>query len=112
MSSYPTSEQLFVSEQNTNIPTRYQQDGLIGFVTENKVEPKIFEKMKIFTSHGKYSREPSKCTSSKDNHKQGYSTCLGGTKSEIEMSFQWENDIIFLKYRTFWAQKPIGKNAT
>ena len=64
MSSYPTSEQLFVSEQNTNIPTRYQQDGLIGFVTENKVEPKIFEKMKIFTSHGKYSREPSKCISS------------------------------------------------
>ena len=63
MSSYPTSEQLFVSEQNTNIPTRYQQDGLIGFVTENKVEPKIFEKMKIFTSHGKYSREPSKCIS-------------------------------------------------
>ena len=86
MSSYPTSEQLFVSEQNTNIPTRYQQDGLIGFVTENKVEPKIFEKMKIFTSHGKYSREPSKCISSlKTVISRIIPLVLGGEKRDLNV---------------------------
>ena len=54
MSNYPTTEQLFVSEQNTN---RYEQD--LSLRTKWGAK-EIFEKMKIFTSHGRYSSRPSK----------------------------------------------------
>ena len=54
MSNYPTTEQLFVSEQKTN---RYEQD--LSLRTKWGAK-EIFEKKKIFTSHGRYSSKPSK----------------------------------------------------